>query len=167
MTLMETAQLLGNFGEFIGAFAVVATLVYLSVQVRANSQNTQIEARQRVLDRFSDTKKLVVQSQASATLTKGTTDYASMTPEERSHFWTTMAIFADNLYNSIRLHREGVLDDVAFQYIAHAFVRTVATPGGRVWWSSEFVSDAPKKLFVEAELEDYGVVQVRDPNRFN
>jgi hypothetical protein len=33
MTLMETAQLLGNFGEFVGAFAVVATLFYLARQV--------------------------------------------------------------------------------------------------------------------------------------
>ena len=32
MTLMETAQLMGNFGEFVGAFAVVATLFYLAVQ---------------------------------------------------------------------------------------------------------------------------------------
>ncbi len=34
MTLMETAQLLGNFGEFIGALGVVITLFYLAVQVR-------------------------------------------------------------------------------------------------------------------------------------
>ena len=30
MTLVETGQLLGNFGEFVGAFAVVATLFYLA-----------------------------------------------------------------------------------------------------------------------------------------
>ena len=29
------AQLLGNYGEFVGAFAVVATLVYLAVQIKA------------------------------------------------------------------------------------------------------------------------------------
>ena len=34
MDLMSAAQLLGNFGEFFGSIAVVATLVYLSVQVR-------------------------------------------------------------------------------------------------------------------------------------
>ena len=34
MGLMEWAALLGNFGEFIGVFAVVATLIYLAVQVR-------------------------------------------------------------------------------------------------------------------------------------
>ncbi len=34
MTLMETAQLLGNVGEFVGSIAVVATLAYLAIQVR-------------------------------------------------------------------------------------------------------------------------------------
>jgi hypothetical protein len=36
------AQLLGNYGEFVGAIAVVVTLVYLSVQVKTNS--TMIKA---------------------------------------------------------------------------------------------------------------------------
>ena len=31
---METIQMLGNLGEFVGAFAVVATLIYLTIQVR-------------------------------------------------------------------------------------------------------------------------------------
>ena len=31
---METIQLLGSLGEFVGAIAVVATLVYLAIQVR-------------------------------------------------------------------------------------------------------------------------------------
>ncbi len=41
MTLMETSQLLGNLGEFVGAIAVVATLLYLATQVR----NSTIQAR--------------------------------------------------------------------------------------------------------------------------
>ena len=32
------AQLLGNYGEFIGAIAVVITLVYLSMQVRHSKE---------------------------------------------------------------------------------------------------------------------------------
>lgn len=34
MDLMSTAQLLGNFGEFIGSIAVLGTLVYLAIQIR-------------------------------------------------------------------------------------------------------------------------------------
>ena len=41
MTLMEAAQLLGNFGEFFGAIAVVITLVYLAREIR-NSRNATI-----------------------------------------------------------------------------------------------------------------------------
>ena len=40
MTLMETAQLLGNFGEFFGAIAVVITLVYLALEIRRSRNAT-------------------------------------------------------------------------------------------------------------------------------
>ncbi len=50
---METIQMLGSLGEFVGAIAVVATLVFLAVQVRYSRQateaNTQsIERSQRL-----------------------------------------------------------------------------------------------------------------------
>jgi hypothetical protein len=35
------AQLLGNYGEFVGAIAVVATLVYLAVQVRHSKDSLE------------------------------------------------------------------------------------------------------------------------------
>ena len=38
------AQLLGNYGEFIGAIAVVLTLGYLAVQIRQNTQQIQVNA---------------------------------------------------------------------------------------------------------------------------
>ena len=41
MTLMETAQLLGNFGEFFGAIAVVATLIYLALHIRQNTHQVR------------------------------------------------------------------------------------------------------------------------------
>ena len=45
MDLMNTAQLLGNFGEFFGAIAVVVTLGYLAVQVRQNTQSMDRNTR--------------------------------------------------------------------------------------------------------------------------
>ncbi len=40
MTLMETAQLLGDFGEFFGAIVVVMSLIYVGRQVRDSSAGT-------------------------------------------------------------------------------------------------------------------------------
>jgi hypothetical protein len=40
------AQLLGNYGEFVGAIAVVVTLVYLAVQVRHSRAATEANTKQ-------------------------------------------------------------------------------------------------------------------------
>jgi len=37
MTLLDTAQLLGNVGEFVGGILIVVTLIYLAMQIRQNS----------------------------------------------------------------------------------------------------------------------------------
>ena len=42
---METIQILGNLGEFVGAFAVVATLIYLTIQVRHSRDAMQENSR--------------------------------------------------------------------------------------------------------------------------
>ena len=46
MTIMEMAQLLGNLGEFFGSIAVVATLVYLAIQIRHSSRQTETQIEQ-------------------------------------------------------------------------------------------------------------------------
>ena len=38
MSALEFSQLLGNYGEFVGAIAIVVTLIYLAVQIRQNTQ---------------------------------------------------------------------------------------------------------------------------------
>lgn len=40
MDLMQTVELLGNFGEFVGAIAIIITLVYLAVQIRQTGEST-------------------------------------------------------------------------------------------------------------------------------
>ena len=50
---METLQMLGNLGEFVGAFAVVATLIYLSTQVRQSIRISQAESVRSVQDTFT------------------------------------------------------------------------------------------------------------------
>jgi hypothetical protein len=48
------AQLLGNYGEFVGAIAVLATLAYLSVQVRQARNQLNLAGRQARADAARD-----------------------------------------------------------------------------------------------------------------
>ena len=46
MDLVTTSQVLGNFGEFVGAIAVVLTLFYLATQIRRSTEATKAMVRQ-------------------------------------------------------------------------------------------------------------------------
>jgi hypothetical protein len=48
------AQMLGNYGEFIGAIAVVATLAYLAVQVRQQNRESRAKSVHEILSGFRD-----------------------------------------------------------------------------------------------------------------
>ena len=61
MDLVSATEILGNVGEFVGAIAVVVTLVYLAVQVRhsmeateANTQTIRANASKEVYLAWSD-----------------------------------------------------------------------------------------------------------------
>ena len=47
MDLISISQLLGNFGEFVGAVAVVITLIYLSVQIKTNATMTKATIKEQ------------------------------------------------------------------------------------------------------------------------
>ena len=53
MNLMDVSQILGNFGEFFGAIAVVVTLAYLAVQIKQNTNSASSQSRQTLLDGWS------------------------------------------------------------------------------------------------------------------
>ena len=48
------AQLLGNYGEFVGAIAVVATLIYLATQIRQNNELLRSGSRQTLVSNEPD-----------------------------------------------------------------------------------------------------------------
>lgn len=64
MDLMSTAQLLGNFGEFVGAIAVVGSLIYLAIQVKhaksATERNSEIILAQNYQSRSEAAQKAFI-----------------------------------------------------------------------------------------------------------
>ena len=48
------AQLLGNYGEFIGSIAVLATLIYLAFQIRQNTAQLASASLQAMADRMEN-----------------------------------------------------------------------------------------------------------------
>ena len=94
MSIFEVSQILGNFGEFIGAIAVVATLIYLANQVRESSISQQSSVSWSFTQAINNINE---QRSSDAELTdiwlRGKKEFTSLDEVERERFrslWLSM-----------------------------------------------------------------------------
>ena len=87
-----TLEDLGNLGDFIGGLAVIATLVYLAVQIRQNSRMLRSAGEQTTRSDSTATITLAAQTpENAAVFHKGLSDPGALSPEERTQFNLFMA----------------------------------------------------------------------------
>ena len=119
MDLMSTAQLLGNFGEFVGAIAVVVTLVYLAVQVVQSREATEANTRQMRGQAFVELNTVGNRfytwhrdnPDQSEVILKAAQDWQSLSPAEQR---LAMLYFADETHFhelAFMLFHEKALDE--------------------------------------------------------
>ena len=122
------AQLLGNYGEFVGAIAVLATLLYLTVQVR-HSRTLLEENRKLALSQVFQTRvgfrleghwRQAESSELAKILGKlekadGQTDaisiYETLEPGEKQQFKHLHMANVMNLENTVYQRELGLIDD--------------------------------------------------------
>jgi hypothetical protein len=135
---------LGNLGEFVGAVAVVISLLYLAIQIRQNTRSLRASAHHSITAHIAELNRTIVENgDVAAILEAGLKDPAGLSPEERRRF---------NAYNSARFRH---YDNLYYQYRVgtlegsqwHGFDSLLRThlrqPGIARWWeeSCVFYSD--------------------------
>lgn len=129
-------EALGNIGDFVGGIAVIATLVYLALQVRQNSQLLRRAALESAGAAASVTHGLAAQSpENAAVFHRGLIDLETLSPEEQTHFYLLiMNVFLqfDYAYQS---HKAGALSAEQWesQWIGAKWY--LSRPGVRTWWA--------------------------------
>ncbi|MGI9323688.1 MAG: hypothetical protein ACR2PZ_00605 [Pseudomonadales bacterium] len=118
MDLMSTAQLLGNFGEFAGAIAVVVTLVYVALQVKqsreATIQNTKA-VRSSIYESLNQTETAFSDFYAQHRLELAELQTLSERDELTAEQNILAGAFGNRAYRSLETvylhHKNGMLDD--------------------------------------------------------
>ncbi len=104
------AQLLGNYGEFVGAIAVVVTLVYLAIQIRQNSFATKTAAAQSVLVLLNEMSNLGAASPENARIViRGQTEFEILNDDQKLQF----ALWMINFFRAL---------DLAFQHYSNGLI---------------------------------------------
>ena len=158
---------LGNLGDFIGGIAVVATLVYLAVQIRQNTTALKTASRQQIAEGMRDYNRLWLQPGVARASVDGLTDYPDMPFEDRQLFSTQINDHALFFQGAYALHESGVLDDETYLAYLEYFSAWIVTPGGRVWWEQVSPLYAPAMVAaVNVRIERGGLPDLVDRGPF-
>jgi hypothetical protein len=125
----------GAAGEILGAIAVVATLLYLSKQIRQNSRAVQVSALRDTTAQWNHWSELLASSPDLAEIVaRGNQSYKSLPEADALRYGAYIQTFFDNVESYLTLVRvHGVEKDV--EVIENIVSRRVGINGFAEWWT--------------------------------
>lgn len=151
---------LANYAEIFGGIAVVVSLIYVALQVRANTREQRlVRIRERaalVRDLMSD---IVHDSELRGIMVRANESYHSLPPEDAMAF-SAFASKACQSLIEVGAHRDaGSIDPSSWQGFQR-FGRTIgSTPGMREWWEENNSTFGPK---AKGWLEELMFTETKD-----
>jgi len=118
--------------ELLGAVGVIASLLYLAVQVRQNTRQTRLAAQQATVQELGVALRAQAQDREWAELlSRGIEDLEGLDKVERVQFLSHVGSIL-RLYESAYLHfKEGTLDSRFWQGFERAITDVIGYPGIR------------------------------------
>ena len=162
MDLMNTAQLLGNFGEFFGAIAVVATLGYLAIQIRHSNRTTVAATTLEIVKLVNETNhELSTNSELQRLFTVGCNDPDSLSEEETVVAGLAIRNYMNVWFAGHIIHKIGGLDEEMWDVMEEAFGGIASTRGGNKFVSENMTTFDPDFIRlisrpISTEISGYG-----------
>jgi len=150
-------EALGAVGEALGAAGVIASLLYVAVQVRGSTRASAVEAKLQSTRLFEDFMDPLIETpELNDLLLRGLADLDSLSKEEYYRF-SNMSLKAFRLFSTGHFQfRIGTLSEGDFHEIRSVLRYWLRGPGCRAWWSKlGRESAAPTfREFVESEMAE-------------
>ena len=121
--------------QIVSVVVVIASLVYLSLQVRQTERNQRALIQQGRANRVSDAVMRTSEPDISALFHKGSRSPAELTREEVDRFTLLSRAVFISAENSFLQRKAGLLDEPAYQsFVAGAKGMLGGSPGLRAAW---------------------------------
>jgi hypothetical protein len=115
--------------------AVVASLIYLAVQVRQNTAALRTASRQEIVSGFREHNRLLFLPGVDHALAAGLRRYPDLPPPEKWPFGNLINDHGVFFQGVFALHESGALEDETYETYLQYFSAWVITPGGAAWWA--------------------------------
>jgi len=152
-------EALGAIGEIVGAMGVIATLIYLAIQIRQNTEQqkknelaTQASAVNASAVALRDVRRDAYQdSELTAIFLKGMAQPDELSENEYTRFRLLIQNTLDGIWDiHSRTTVSGVSAEIWESVGMKAVQRVISTQGGRMVWS-QFREAYPNKFRLEID----------------
>ena len=128
MSILE----LGALGEFVGAIAVVGTLIYLAVQIRQNTAAVAAPTYESMVSGVTDINLMIVGNpDVASILARGNADPDSLDYEEALRYAMLLRSWANQGLKQLRLFEIGALGSRDWENLARELALGFSSPGGK------------------------------------
>lgn len=129
-------QTLVSWSQIIGVIGGLATMIFVGLQIRGNSEAVRAATAQAVHDNYAGWY-LALSGNESAleTSAKGFTDLGSLTAAEKMQFVCTFMAFLSHSQNAFHQWRQEHLSDGLWAGWEALLMNLVKTPGGAAFWN--------------------------------
>ena len=136
-----TIQDLGSLGELLAAAATLATLVYLAVQVRQNTQALRSSTFQEIASQMAQNVEPLVYDQEVAALTvRGSAHLEELDEVDRVRFYAIL-IMSFRRMEAVYIHSQlGSIAPDLTRGFELSMLTNLQSPGGAAWWDSAKVT---------------------------
>lgn len=127
-------EAISAISEVLGAATVVASVIYLGLQVRQSTKLGRASAQREVNAAFNT---IVYNWNNNAEIVRNAfVDFESLSKTEQLIASNCLAPFANHLDQVIRMHQQGYESSENVEIYGDICVAFVLSPGGRVWWDN-------------------------------
>jgi hypothetical protein len=150
---MELAALLGNVAQFVGAVAVVATLLYLALQVRQAERTSRTQLNQAFASEINAVNRTIAADGSwAAIFAKVEASMDALTPEERVRY-SFLELATCRSIEALYLHvLEGATAPEVFDVQRATLAALATAPGWREWWRTQPFPFTPQFRVLVDEL---------------
>jgi hypothetical protein len=126
---------LASLGSFVSGVAVLASLVYLALQVRQTERNQQTAIRHSRISRIVEFNVAVSDPGVTEAWTYGLRRPAQISETQQTQFLSLCRGFYYHLEDSFYQHEEGLLNEDAFETVLAGARSFAGHPGARAAWT--------------------------------
>jgi len=131
------AQLLGNYGEFVGALGVVASLLFVGYSIVQNTKATRAQTHQAITQSFMSIAEIISKRPEvfAAGLSSRSETFEQLAAGDKAYFISTIFGLFKYYEFMFMQHRDGNTDDESWSAWSQHMLMQFHQPGVQVWWS--------------------------------